>query len=293
MGQLPYALAAFDLDDTLLREDGCMSAFTRDCLRQAQAQGLRIALASGRPVQAMERIADELEMAAHDGFLITFNGAQIVCCSTGEQLYSCMLDRPDQLWLCQKAREWGAFVHVYDGSRLLTPQANEYTDIESRLTGLEAVVCPDLPFVIPPYTPKVLMMQAPARLAEIERQLAGQACGRFALCRSKPYFLECVRPQVCKGAALKQLCAHLRVPLPQTIAMGDSYNDLSMLQAAGVGVAMGNAPAAIREKADLVTDTCARDGAAQALCRLLQGEAWPSEAFPTGGATRGVLHSAP
>ena len=86
MGQLPYALAAFDLDDTLLREDGCMSAFTRDCLRQAQAQGLRIALASGRPVQAMERIADELEMAAHDGFLIAFNGAQIVCCSTGEQL---------------------------------------------------------------------------------------------------------------------------------------------------------------------------------------------------------------
>ena len=270
---MTYTLAAFDLDDTLLREDGRMSAFTRDCLRQAQAQGLRIVLASGRPVQAMEKLADELEMAAYDGFLIAFNGAQIVGCSTGEQIYSCMLDRPDQLWLCQKARELEAFVHVYDGPRLLTPQANEYTEIESRLTGLEVVECPDLPSVLPPYTPKVLLMQAPDRLVEIERRLTGLTRGRFAICRSKPFFLECVRPQVCKGTALKRLCTHLQVPLLQTIAVGDSYNDLSMLQLAGVGVAMGN----------LVTDPCACDGAARALCRLLQGKVQPCGTFPAKG----------
>ena len=66
---------------------------------------------------------------------------------------------------------------------------------------------------------------------------------------------------MCKGTALKRLCTHLQVPLLQTIAVGDSYNDLSMLQLAGVGVAMGNAPAAIQEQADLVTDPCACDGA--------------------------------
>ena len=75
--------------------------------------------------------------------------------------------------------------------------------------------------------------------------------------------------QANKGDALRALCAHLEIPLSETLAFGDGTNDLSMIRAAGLGVAMGNADFAVAAAADTVCDSNERDGVAKFIEKLL------------------------
>ena len=85
---------------------------------------------------------------------------------------------------------------------------------------------------------------------------------------SAPWFLEVMPQGVTKGTGLLKICADAGIPPEATIAFGDSYNDIGMLKAAGVGIAMGNAEDAVKAAADMVTDDCDRDGIAKALKQL-------------------------
>jgi Cof subfamily protein (haloacid dehalogenase superfamily) len=81
--------------------------------------------------------------------------------------------------------------------------------------------------------------------------------------RSKPFFLEFLESGVTKGSSLNHLIGKLGIKREEVIAIGDSYNDLAMIEFAGLGVAMGNAPDDIKQKADYVTDTNMNDGVAK------------------------------
>ena len=81
--------------------------------------------------------------------------------------------------------------------------------------------------------------------------------------RSKPFFLEFTEAGVTKGTSLNQLIQKLGIKREEVIAMGDSYNDQAMIEFAGLGVAMGNAPDDIKEIANYVTDTNMNDGVAK------------------------------
>ena len=85
------------------------------------------------------------------------------------------------------------------------------------------------------------------------------------ICRSTPYFIELLPIGIDKGLALKRLLPRLGMTTANLMAFGDSYNDITMLQAAGLGVAMGNAEEAVKAVADYVTDSNEADGVATAL----------------------------
>ena len=110
---------------------------------------------------------------------------------------------------------------------------------------------------------KVLMVENPEHLQTVESKLKQQLEGQLSVMRSKPFFLEFTEAGVTKGTSLNQLIQKLGIKREEVIAMGDSYNDQAMIEFAGLGVAMGNAPDDIKEIANYVTDTNMNDGVAK------------------------------
>jgi len=260
---MAYKMIVLDLDDTLLRDDQTISPRTKEALMRAQAEGVKVVLASGRPTYGMVGIAKELELEKFGSFILSFNGAKIINCKTGEELFSSTLSVDTVHELYAKSQEENVSILTYLGDQIITEWKNEYTEVESGLTGMNIrevdsfVQTVDVPVV------KSLMVAAPERLIEVEKKLKQQYAGKLNVMRSKPFFLEFTEVGVDKGTSLHHLIQNLGIAQTEVIAMGDSYNDVAMIEFAGLGVAMGNAPDDIKALADYVTDTNMNDGVAK------------------------------
>ncbi|WP_368896057.1 HAD-IIB family hydrolase, partial [Priestia megaterium] len=131
------------------------------------------------------------------------------------------------------------------------------------ITGLPIRVVTSFTDAVTEPVVKVLMLAEPEMLVHVEKKLQKQLQGELSVMRSKPYFLEFTEEGVTKGTSLHLLIQQLGITRDEVIAIGDSYNDLAMIEFAGLGVAMGNAPEDIKEKANHVTDTNMNDGVAK------------------------------
>ncbi|MFX3625040.1 MAG: Cof-type HAD-IIB family hydrolase [Ectobacillus sp.] len=260
---MPYKMIVLDLDDTLLRDDHTISPRTKQALMEAQKLGVKVVLASGRPTYAMRSVAKELRLEEYGSFILSFNGAKIINCTTEEELFSSTLSPETVHRLREISRRENLWIHTYIGDTIVTEANNQYTEIEAEITGMEVVEVPSLLEAVTAPVVKVLMMEDPERLAKAEKQLQQELAGELAVMRSKPFFLEFTENGVTKGTSLNHLIQKLGITREEVIAMGDSYNDLAMIEFAGLGVAMGNAPDDIKEKAEYVTDTNMNDGVAK------------------------------
>ena len=149
------------------------------------------------------------------------------------------------------------------GDDIVTEENNPYTEIEGDITGMPIVVVDDFKVAVKEPVVKVLMNKEAERLVEVEKKLQKQLEGQLSVMRSKPFFLEFTEAGVTKGTSLNKLIQKLGIKREEVIAMGDSYNDQAMIEFAGLGVAMGNAPDDIKEIANYVTDTNMNDGVAK------------------------------
>ncbi|MBU7593090.1 Cof-type HAD-IIB family hydrolase [Metabacillus halosaccharovorans] len=260
---MSYKMIVLDLDDTLLRDDHSISVRTKDALMKAQELGVKVVLASGRPTFGMRHIAQELNLDHYGSFILSFNGGQIINCSTEEEMFSSTLTPEAIHKLYEVSVREGVFIHTYMGDEIITQDENPYTDIEANLTGLPIKIVPNFVSAVNEPVVKSLMVGPPEQLKEVERKLQTELADEFSIMRSKPYFLEFTEKGVTKGTSLDQLIQTCGIKREEVIAIGDSYNDLSMIEFAGLGVAMGNAPDDIKEIANFVTDTNMNDGVAK------------------------------
>lgn len=258
-----YKMIVLDLDDTLLRDDHTISPRTLKALISAQEAGVKVVLASGRPTFAMTHIAKELELTKYGSYILSFNGATIMNCATNEPIFSSTLtpETVHELYHISKLEE--AWIHTYTGDEIVTEAHNEYTDIESVITGMKIVKVDSFVDAIQQPVVKVLMMEDPDKLVKVEKKLQEQLKGKLSVVRSKPFFLEFTEAGVDKGTSLHHLIQQLGIQQEEVIAIGDSYNDLAMITFAGLGVAMGNAHDDIKQIANFVTDTNMNDGVAK------------------------------
>lgn len=257
-----YKMIVLDLDDTLLKDDQTISARTKNTLMEAQKLGVKVVLASGRPTSGMKHIAEELELANYGSFILSFNGGKILNCKTNEEMFSSTLTPESVHKLYEISRREGVYIHTYLGDDIITEDDNPYTSIESELTGLPITVVDKFVDAVSEPVVKVLMVDEPEKLKVVEKKLQVELT-QFSVMRSKPFFLEFTEKGVTKGTSLQQLIQHCGIKQNEVIAIGDSYNDLSMIEFAGLGVAMGNAPEDIKKIANFVTDTNMNDGVAK------------------------------
>ena len=258
-----YRMIVLDLDDTLLQDDHTISTRTKIALMKAQEAGVKVVLASGRPTYAMTHIAEELELAKYGSFILSFNGAKIINWKTKEELFSSTLpvQTVHELYDISKKEQVG--ILSYDGDDIVAETVTAYTQKESEITGMNIKEVESFKQAITRPVVKVLMVDDPTKLAIVEKKLQKQLEGQLSVMRSKPFFLEFTEAGVDKGTSLHQLIHKLGIEQAEVIAIGDSYNDLAMINFAGLGVAMGNAPDDIKEIADYVTDTNMNHGVAK------------------------------
>jgi len=258
-----YKMIVLDLDDTLLRDDQTISKRTKDALLLAQEAGVKVVLASGRPTFGMRWVAKELKLDQYGSYILSFNGSKIIDCKINEEKYSRTLsaETVHRLYDLSKREEVGILTYADDA--IIVEEPSEFASIESELTGLPVKVVPNFKEAIQEPVVKALMLKEAGRLVDVEKKLQAELEGELSVMRSKPFFLEFTQMGVTKGASLDYLIKPMGIKAEEVIAIGDSYNDLTMIEFAGLGVAMGNAPEDIREKADFVTASNMADGVAE------------------------------
>jgi len=235
--------------------------------QRAAERGLLISIATGRMPAAVDRYRDELGIRAP---MILYNGALIRDPVSSRDLLSLTLPRG----ILGNAYEVFAHAPVdplfYRDDRLyclaLSLPIRGYCDQE----GLRAHVVPDpRDFLGQGAFVKGLFIGHPDVLAVLRQELEGVVGDRARLLRTHRNYLELIPATASKGAALRALAAHVRVPLERVIAIGDEENDVDMLRAAGLGVAMPDASDAVRAAADRVAPTPAEGGLLALLSELL------------------------
>lgn len=259
-------LIALDIDGTLLNSRHEPLPSTIEAVAAARGRGTVVALVSGRDPHMLRILAERIGLELEGLVLIGRNGSIVMDAVTGETLWSAAF--PADL-LGRLVEHLSAFPQVAAsapaGPRLYSAQPDgHYVRIEAGHNEQELHVVPSLAHVPEPLT-KVLM-SAPA---ETIQALAGQIAAPFhdelTFAFSAPFYYEATLAGVDKGTALLRLCQEAGLDPAATVAFGDQENDLGMLRAAGLGVAMGNAIDSVKEAADVITDDHDSDGIANLL----------------------------
>ena len=271
----PVKLIALDLDGTLLDSEKRLSAANAQALARAAGAGIEIVPATGRFYRGIPEPVRSLPFVR---YAITINGAEVwdvqACRAVSTEELSAelsvqilrFLDGLPAIYDCyQDGWGWMTQTH-YDSAA--TFAANRHS--LEMIRKLRSPV-PELKAELLRRGCGVQKLQAFFRDTALRDRTVDALRERFPaveVTTSMSNNIEINSRAATKGNGLRRLAEHLGIPLAQTAAVGDARNDLSMLQAAGVGVAMGNASEEIRSAAAFVTDDCDRDGAARAVARL-------------------------
>ena len=262
-----YKLLVLDVDGTLLNSKHEISRRTLSTLLKVQQMGIRIVLASGRPPHGLTNIVRQLEMPLYGGYVIAYNGSQIIDAATREVMYERKVNAEVVPYLEKKALKNNFPIFTYTENRIITDTPdNEHIREEAALNDMEIVYEPDFSIALDfcPYKIVLVSDDEPA-LSTLNQLWKRKLNGTVESHRSEDYFLEILPYGVDKSGALSVLLEHLKLDVSQAVAFGDGVRDVGILQMCGLGIAMGNARESVQACADRTTATCDEDGVAQAL----------------------------
>jgi Cof subfamily protein (haloacid dehalogenase superfamily) len=267
---MKYKMIVLDLDGTLTNEKKEITPKTKNALMQAQAMGVKVVLASGRPTYGITALADELELSKYGGNILAFNGGKITDCRTGEVLFEQILDEQLVPVLYHAAKDAGMEILTYQGEGIAaTKKENKYVLHEAFINKMPVVEYTDfLGQLVYPIN-KCLIVGDPSPLHELELRLVAQLDTQMSLYRSAGFFLECVPLGIDKAHSIERLLQLIGIQREEIIACGDGYNDQSMISYAGLGVAMANAPKDIQDTADYITYSNEEDGVAHVIDKFI------------------------
>ena len=259
-------LIALDIDGTLTNSKKVITARTKSCLLRLQREGARLALASGRPTYWVNPLACELRLSEYGGCILSYNGGKITDCSTGKTLFRQQLPQGAIPRLAALRDELSLELLTYEGTCIVTENPeNPYVQKEAAINQMEVrQISSFADYVTFPVT-KCLMVGEGSYLASVESYAAEQLGEAFSVYRSEPYFLEIVPRGIDKARSLERVLHQYSFRREELIAFGDGFNDISMLQYAGIGVAMGNADERVKRAADRTAPSNNEDGIAQVL----------------------------
>lgn len=258
-----YKMIVLDLDGTLTNSKKEITPMTFDALMQAQAQGVKVVLASGRPTYGIMPLAKQLHLAEHDGYILAYNGGKIISCASGSTIFNQELDPELVPTLCREAKNAGMEILTYQGEGIAaTKKDDEYVQHEAFINKMPVVEYDDFINQVEYPVNKCLIVGDPTPLHELELRLAKMMQGRMLVYRSADFFLECVPMDIEKSRSIDRLISSLGITRDEVIAVGDGYNDMGMIEYAGLGVAMANASDEVKAAADFITLSNEEDGVA-------------------------------
>lgn len=265
---MTYKAIVLDLDGTLTNNKKEITPLTKEALMTAQRKGMRVILASGRPTYGCRPVADELNIGSYDGYVMAYNGGCVTRWEDKTIIYNQTLDAELVPVLFKAATEAPHPFNIltYQGESIAaTDTSDKYVQHEAFINKMPLVQYDDFTNQVQLPINKCLIVGDPTPLALLEKELAEELQGKCGVYRSADFFLECVPNGIDKAASLSRLIKTLGLKREEIIAVGDGYNDISMIEYAGLGVAMANAASEVKAKADFVTLSNEEDGVAHVL----------------------------
>ena len=276
---MKHKLLVLDVDGTLLNDTQEISKRTLAALLKIQQMGVRIVLASGRPTYGLMPLVKALELSNYGGFIIPYNGCQIIKAQNGEIMFERQIN-PEMLpYLEKKARKNGFAIFTYRGDTIITSSLdNKYIQHEALLNNLKILKEEEFSIAID-FSPCkcMLVSEDEEALIGLEQHWKKRLNGTLDTFRSEPYFLEVVPCGIDKANSLGVLLEQLGVAREEVIAIGDGVCDVTMLQLAGMGIAMGHSQDSVKACADYVTASNEEDGVALAVEKFILAEVHATE----------------
>ncbi|MDR0574272.1 MAG: Cof-type HAD-IIB family hydrolase [Tannerella sp.] len=276
---MKYELIVLDVDGTLLNNDRIITARMRAALIKVQQMGIRLVLASGRPTCGVLPLAQELDMDKYDGFILSYNGGQIMNVQTREILFEKRVDMKMIPYLERKANKDNFAIFTYYGDTIYANDiSNEHIIQEAELNSMRLKEPDNFSEAITffPYKCMIVSDDEDA-LIGLENHWKKRLAGELDVFRSEKYFLEVVPSFIDKANTLSVLLGKLGVDPQNMVVIGDGVCDVTMIQLAGLGIAMGNAQESVKACADYVTLSNEEDGVAVAIEKVVISEIRPAE----------------
>lgn len=275
----PIRLLVLDIDGTLVGEDMALHDRTAEAIRAAVRRGVAVSLATGRMASSARPFAETLGLidpiVAYQGALIRAmpDPGQPLRRDGRPRVGRLLRHTPLAAGVARDAIRWcrahGLDPHVNHLERFIVRFDDPRTDDYSTFLGARAELVPDLLAAIQHPVTKIIARGEDGLAEAVLGDARAEFAGRAEVTLSHPRFIEFVAPGVSKGQALRWLARHAGVSLSRTLAIGDQWNDLEMIVAAGHGAAMPSAPAPVRLAARYVAPPLEAEGAAQLIEELV------------------------
>ena len=246
-----------DLDGTLLTDDKRIPDCNREAIDEMLTQGHSVIITTGRPLLSAAHQAEMLGLTSEGCYLIAFNGGVLYDTAKKDVIYRSTLPLDAVVRCFREAERRGIHIQTYSEDKVLVePRCdNDIIRLYCSRILMEHGVIPDISELRDePVKMLIIDLNDPAPLEEFRRWISSWAEGEIDTFFSSNEYCEIVKKGLNKGNALRQMAGLIGVDIADTIAAGDAVNDLPMIKAAGIGCAMSNATADVKEAADYVTE---------------------------------------
>ena len=276
---MKYKMLVLDVDGTLLNDNKEVSKRTLATLRKVQQMGVRIMLASGRPTYGLLGLAKMLELDTYNGYVMAYNGGQVIRAADGEVIFERRINPELIPYLEKKADKNGFGILTYNEDCIVTNMPdNPHIKAEAELNGMKIVYEEHFSIAIDFIPCKCMLVSDDEEaLVGLENHWKRRLDGVLDVFRSEPFFLEVVGCRVNKANTLAAVMEMEGIKTDDIVVFGDGVADVTMLQLASLGIAMGNAPGSVKRCADYITLSNNEDGVAVAVEKAFLAEVRPSE----------------
>lgn len=261
MNKEKIMVLVLDIDGTLTNSKKEITQRTKNAVIDTMKRGHKVILASGRPTYGMHRYEKELKLKENGGFLLSFNGGRIIDCASGNIIYQKTLPKQVIPKLYDFAKDHDCGLITYENENIiLGTRMDDYIGIESRINEMEIKKVENFVEYVD-FDVNKCLMTAPSEKAEKYVEILQKEFNDIlSIYRSEPFFIEIMPKNIDKARSLDRMLSSVGLYRENTICCGDGYNDISMIQYAGIGVAMENAQKKVKDSADFITKSNDMDG---------------------------------
>ncbi len=260
-----------DLDGTLLNDEKQVCERNRIAIEKALAEGHKMIVATGRPLESAIIGADKIGLAKDGCYVASYNGGVLYDCTAKQKIFEASLEPEYTTYLFEQARKAGIHIQAYCEGKVWAEEDNEELRIYCKKSQLEYEIHEDVPKELRERSGKVLLISFDnEKLKAFQQDVESWAFGKVQSVFSTREYLEYSPLGISKGYAVETLANLLGYDIKDTIAIGDEQNDISMILKAGLGVCMANGLDSIKEIADYVTkDNNNEGGVAEVIERFV------------------------
>ncbi|RRD40069.1 HAD family phosphatase [Leptotrichia sp. OH3620_COT-345] len=247
---MKYKLIGTDMDGTLLNDNHELTEGNIKAIVDIQKKGVKFVLASGRPSFAMLNYAKQLEMDKYNGYIIAFNGGQLIDMSNGKVIFHEGLDKNDIEKIYEVSEETGIPMVLYAGDTLYSNKNTELVQFEVSQCGMKFYEFKSIDELFGlgiKETTKCMFIDESQNILKVEEYMKSKYGKDYFIAISAPIFLEIANKNVDKGKTMKKLGEITGISLNEMIAVGDGNNDVPMLAVVEMPVAVSNANSRIKE----------------------------------------------